>query len=400
MADPMRPANADVPEEATVAPDALTASESAAGTEEASEAASIEAEVDDGDEAGDAQSVSPPGPDNLDAISKAATTPSPGTLLREAREARELDAADLARTMNLQPRVILALERDDYSSLPSAAFVRGYLRSYARLMGMAPEPLLAQFDASTGGVVVGVRPSPRIEYASDSVGVVQRRPGLVMAVVTLGVVAAIVAAVLMLWPRDDQQAAAPSARTSTAAAELAVASGLQAEDGATAPPSTDAGLDDELDAAAADEASSATRDEQDAGVGQGYADASDGVGSAPEAAAVVAPTAASVAAPQEPTDGIQLTRTVDGLGVRVFAGGEDHLHFTFTEECWVQIVDADDAEVYSDVARELETLDLWGRAPFRIRLGYAPAVELTYNGSRVALRPHTRNDVASLVLGR
>ncbi|MEE4298758.1 MAG: DUF4115 domain-containing protein, partial [Pseudomonadales bacterium] len=71
-----------------------------------------------------------------------------------------------------------------------------------------------------------------------------------------------------------------------------------------------------------------------------------------------------------------------------------------TEDCWVEVRDADDASVFQDLVRDGEVLELWGRAPFRIRLGYAPAVELTYNGSRVALRPFTRNDVASLTLGR
>jgi cytoskeleton protein RodZ len=92
--------------------------------------------------------------------------------------------------------------------------------------------------------------------------------------------------------------------------------------------------------------------------------------------------------------------SADGAGTRVLAGGEARLSLTFTGDCWVEIRDGDDRVVLRDLHRAGQALDLLGRAPFRVRLGHAPVVELSYNDSRVPLAPHTRNDVASLVIGR
>ena len=50
--------------------------------------------------------------------------------------------------------------------------------------------------------------------------------------------------------------------------------------------------------------------------------------------------------------------------------------------------------------RRRQTLRLVGAGPFQIRLGYAPAVTLAYNGEPVPLAPHTRNTVALLVVGQ
>ena len=66
----------------------------------------------------------------------------------------------------------------------------------------------------------------------------------------------------------------------------------------------------------------------------------------------------------------------------------------------MEVRDADGVDIFADLQSDGETLDIWGRAPFSILLGYAPAARLEYNDQPIALRPFTRNDVANLVLGR
>lgn len=61
---------------------------------------------------------------------------SPGMILSAAREELKWDVADVAANLNLRVSVIQALESDDYSDLPGPTFVRGYLRAYARLLGV------------------------------------------------------------------------------------------------------------------------------------------------------------------------------------------------------------------------------------------------------------------------
>ncbi len=62
-----------------------------------------------------------------------------GVRLRQAREAHKLSVDEVAARLNLKPAVVLALEEDRYQHLPSAAYTRGYLRGYARLMGLDAE---------------------------------------------------------------------------------------------------------------------------------------------------------------------------------------------------------------------------------------------------------------------
>lgn len=69
----------------------------------------------------------------------------PGKALRQARLDLRLSPEDVATQLHLAPRQIMALEEDDYNALPQATYVRGYLRSYALLLGLTPEPILEAY---------------------------------------------------------------------------------------------------------------------------------------------------------------------------------------------------------------------------------------------------------------
>lgn len=59
-----------------------------------------------------------------------------GARLREAREAKGLDIAEVGQRLRMPIRVIESLEAEDWSRLGAPIFVRGQLRSYARLLGL------------------------------------------------------------------------------------------------------------------------------------------------------------------------------------------------------------------------------------------------------------------------
>jgi cytoskeleton protein RodZ len=67
----------------------------------------------------------------------------PGARLRALRESKGLGVEEVAEALHLHKRQIDALEGDDYGHFSAPIFVVGYLRSYARLLGVDPEPLLA-----------------------------------------------------------------------------------------------------------------------------------------------------------------------------------------------------------------------------------------------------------------
>lgn len=66
-----------------------------------------------------------------------------GETLRAARERRGLSLSEASRLTRIAPRFLVALEEDDYGALPAPVYARGFLRSYATLLGLEPEPLVA-----------------------------------------------------------------------------------------------------------------------------------------------------------------------------------------------------------------------------------------------------------------
>ena len=70
----------------------------------------------------------------------------PGGLLRQARADLRLPVEEVAKLLNLSPRQIVALEQDDYEHLPGATYVRGYLRNYALLLGLAPDKVVESYN--------------------------------------------------------------------------------------------------------------------------------------------------------------------------------------------------------------------------------------------------------------
>ena len=70
----------------------------------------------------------------------------PGSLLREAREAHNMTPSDVASKLYLTSRVIEGIESDDYHQGPQHVFVRGYLRSYATLVGLSADDVIEAFN--------------------------------------------------------------------------------------------------------------------------------------------------------------------------------------------------------------------------------------------------------------
>jgi cytoskeletal protein RodZ len=72
-----------------------------------------------------------------------------GTTLRVAREGRKLTLEQLAATTKIPVATLRALEGNAYEKVPSGIFVRGFIRAYAREVGLDPEETIHQFLAET-----------------------------------------------------------------------------------------------------------------------------------------------------------------------------------------------------------------------------------------------------------
>lgn len=90
---------------------------------------------------------------------------SAGEQLRTLREARGWSAAQVANQLNLATRQIEALEHDNYAALPGMVIVRGFVRSYAKIMQADATPILAAING--GAVEVNVLPPARSEMSAS-----------------------------------------------------------------------------------------------------------------------------------------------------------------------------------------------------------------------------------------
>jgi len=73
-----------------------------------------------------------------------------GERLSAARKARTLTTETVAEELKLDVNMIEAIERDDKAVLPAAIFVQGYLRRYARLVGLPEDELVRDYADSAG----------------------------------------------------------------------------------------------------------------------------------------------------------------------------------------------------------------------------------------------------------
>ena len=118
---------------------------------------------------------------------------SPGTILAATRKELNWSIEDVAANLNLRASVIEALEADDYTQLPGPTFVRGYQRSYARLLGIDENQVVETenlISMDHGSLAPQVKPTVGPQVFSEHA---ERRGGkgwLLWVVLLIGIVVA------------------------------------------------------------------------------------------------------------------------------------------------------------------------------------------------------------------
>ena len=324
------------------------------------------------------------------------TANGPGPALRTAREGLGISVEDVAGAMKVPVATVEHIEENAFDTLPAPPFTRGYIRTYARLLGLDGDELVRQYgeailDEGEARLVVQVEKPSLAELP-------QRHPGWVFGGAVFAVAVAGAAVLWWAWPQEPEPRAAtdpvavtepPRAAPGTARTPVPARSPTPTPRPAPTPTVVDA---PDGDAAGEPPLSAATDpgapglpdpevtapDEAVLAMERGR-DEDDGA----EAPAVAQPVVdAPVEAAREP-----------------FAAGADVLEFAFVGDCWVEVFDREGRIVHMDMSLAGDSLRLRGEAPFSIRLGNAPATTLAFNGEPIALAPHTRANVANLVLG-
>src|SRR5262245_8773801 len=68
-----------------------------------------------------------------------------GTELREAREKHGLSLKDIAARTKIREALLFAMERNEFTQLPSGLLARGFFRAYAAEVGLPPETIVRKY---------------------------------------------------------------------------------------------------------------------------------------------------------------------------------------------------------------------------------------------------------------
>ena len=74
-----------------------------------------------------------------------------GEEFRAAREARGLSLSDVAEHIHIRSVYLQALENEDWSAIGAPVYTRGFIRTYARFLGLDPESAVQRFNESGSG---------------------------------------------------------------------------------------------------------------------------------------------------------------------------------------------------------------------------------------------------------
>ncbi len=325
----------------------------------------------------------------------AVTRSNPGETLRKAREIKDWSLADVAAQLNLTTQRLSQLEAGAFDQLPGHTFARGYVRAYAKLLGMDQTHVVQEFDHYTGTDATGssVHGLGRIEEPVRLSQNVLRFVSFVLLLVLAGIG--------FLWWQDQSAGrSGEQAGISLEHVEVESADGTtqihpldEPEDQAVAAAQSEgepglAQVSPELAAQPEAELPSTTATPAAAPVPLVVPDTS--VAVAPVAPAPVAPPAPVAVAPAP----------IPSPTPVAVAVGEGVVGLEFSANCWIQLTDASGKVLVSGLKRTGEKLELSGKAPLELRLGYARGAQVRYNGQVVDVAPFTSGETARLKLGQ
>lgn len=285
--------------------------------------------------------------------STTAPQPSVGRMLREARERLGMSIADVVDQTKLAHRQIEALEADDFQHLPEMPFVRGFVRSYAKILHLDAQPLLAALPQAKEVLVQLTPVSVEVPFPSTHLS---QRQNLIWlgAALLLSVVVAVVMWKFAPPAKPDMvqvaipdslhiiMPAVPAAPVAEVMVEPPAATAVQSADEALPPPA-----------------------------------ALPPISHDPLQAEAVKPV---------PQQGALLQAST--------------LRLTFGEASWTEIRDKDNQVLSSQVNLRGSELRLNGQAPFALVIGHAKSVQLYHRGKQIDLTPYinSSSEVARLAL--
>ena len=317
---------------------------------------------------------------------------SPGARLQRARESKNMEVSEAAESLNLSPGVVKSLEADDYRALPNATFVKGYLRSYARLLEIPGEELVRSYES----ICAADKPKQQAPLEPPKGGT---KP---FTFLVGGAALIVVVLAWLFWP------------ASSAEPEPEVATGIVQQPGEIELPATQQSEPVSVELAPVSQPEPEPTPLESAVVSAEEALLEESVVEEPLVdEAVVEEGVAEETVAQAPAGELPSDQTLAEIAL---AEAESEfepsnpvsnpvsvappidpsvgkIEMAFTGDCWVEIRDANDKLIFSNLKRHGDTLSIQGAPPLEAKLGNGNVVSLSYNGQPVTFRVPSHNVV-------
>ena len=304
---------------------------------------------------------------------------NPGETLREARAERKMSQLDIAQNLKISVAAVDGIENGLYDRLPGDTFARGYIRSYARMVGLDPNRLALEFDRYRG-IEVRERSVNGISRIAEP----RRSGGGLMRWVSLLILLILIASVA--WWYDSRGSDVPSVPADPLAGDqlmdevevdsltLPAAIAEQAE----ALTGGNLGLD-EVEQAQSQSAVTDVSGDEDAASASGVD------------TAVVADSAAAVASQDSPAIAAAVPQPSASAA----------LSMSFVANCWVQVKAVSGEVLHSGLMQAGQTLNLSHPGAVDLVIGDRSAVQsINYRGEQITLPQQSQSGVARLRLGQ
>ena len=335
---------------------------------------------------------------NTEATQENSALHSTGERLRLAREQMGLTQQNVAERLCLKLSTVRDIEEDKSPGDLASTFLRGYIRSYARLVHIPEEELLPMMAKQTPVRAAKIEPMQSFSLGKRR----KKRDGWLM-IFTWLVVFVVVGLTGAWWWQNhkaSQDDLVPMTDQNSSSGDNGQSIPLGESSGDSAAP------------AAPDESNTTTRDNSAASTSANAALAASAGNGATAAQqdtnrnAVVSPsqapvenTAAAPAATQSGT-GTSPQMPVGAAAVSEPAADPNAVVMTFNADCWLEVSDATGKKLFSGIQRSGGKLSLAGTPPYRLKIGAPSAVQVQYQNQPVDLSRFIRNNqVARLTLG-
>lgn len=281
------------------------------------------------------------------------TRQTPGELLKQARERLGLAQKDIAAQLNLQADTIDAVEKNDMVRLPVPTYVRGYIRSYARLVKMDADMLISLYDQYS-------TPPPEIIPNIKTPSQASSRDRPMRAITYL--ITFILALLLLAWLQNRY---------------------MVGKNSGGPPDTSDAGEK------TGQHALPDTQNQEPVSP------------SFPEDAAMTLENVLNeTESADQPVIDITLPAAINPAPTSEnLTNSEDRLEFTLNHDSWIEAYDANNTRMYHGLARAGNEIKLAGPAPFSVLLGNAQGVMVRFNDEPFDTSPYAKAGIARFTLG-